>query len=107
MKKKKAIIPESVSQHIKDELKKSSDFRKAYSDEVTRLQLAYKITQLRKARNLSQAQLAKRVGTTQQTISRLEDSKNTRITIATLSKLSVALQAHLSIELLPKKGKAA
>ena len=107
MKKKKAIIPESVSQHIKDELKKSSGFRKAYSDEVTRLQLAYKITQLRKARNLSQAQLAKRVGTTQQTISRLEDSRNTRITIGTLSKLSVALQAHLSIELLPKKGKTA
>ena len=102
--KKKSRIPELVNQHIEDELKKSADFRKAYTDEITRLQLAYKITQLRKARHLSQAQLAKRIGTTQQTISRLEDSKNIEITISTLSKLSIALKARLNIELLPKSA---
>jgi DNA-binding XRE family transcriptional regulator len=103
-KNKKVRIPESVSRHIEDEFSKSMQFRRSYMDEIIRLRLAYKIMQLRKARHLSQAQLAKRIGTTQQTISRLEDSKNIRITIGTLSKLSVALKAHLSIDLLPKSA---
>ena len=101
---KKVRIPESVDKHIESEFSKSMQFRKSYMDEITRLRLAYKIMQLRKARHLSQAQLAKRMGTTQQTISRLEDSKNIRITIGTLSKLSIALKARLSIDLLPKSA---
>ena len=101
---KKVRIPESVDKHIESEFSKSMQFRKSYMDEITRLRLAYKIVQLRKARHLSQAQLAKRMGTTQQTISRLEDSKNIRITIGTLSKLSIALKARLSIDLLPKSA---
>ena len=96
--KRKVIIPESVSQHIEEEFKRSPDFRKAYSNEITRLKLAYKIMQLRKKRHLTQAQLAKRVRTTQQTISRLEDSENIEITISTLSKLAVALNARLKID---------
>ena len=101
---RKIRVPESVSQHIEGEFSKSMQFRKSYMDEITRLRLAYKIMQLRKARHLSQAQLAKRMGTTQQTISRLEDSENIRITIGTLSKLSVALKARLSIDILPKSA---
>jgi len=102
--KKKAIVPESIDQHIEDEFKKSSEFKKAYIAEAARLQLAYKITQLRKARHLTQIQLAKRMKTTQQTISRLEDSKNTEITLSTLSKLAVALRARLDIDLIPKQA---
>jgi len=96
--KGKIIVPESISQHIEEEFKRSPDFRKAYSDEITRLKIAYKIVQLRKRRHLTQAQLAKRVKTTQQTISRLEDSENVEITVATLSKLAVALNARLKID---------
>lgn len=97
-KKRRVITPESVSQHIEEE------FRKAYIAEIARLQLAYKIAQLRKAKHLTQAQLARRMNTTQQTISRLEDSKNTEITLSTLSRLAVALEARLNIDLLPKSA---
>ena len=96
--KKKVIVPESVSQHIEEEFKNNSKFRKAYRDEITRLNLAYKIAQLRKKRHLTQAQLAKRVKTTQQNISRLEDFKNIEITISTLSKIALALDMRLKIE---------
>jgi len=100
--KKKVIIPESVSQHIEEEYKKSPEFRKAYDEEVLKIKLAYKIVQLRKLRHLSQYELAKKVGTTQQNISRLEDSTNAQITLHTLTRLAKALKAKLSVELVPQ-----
>jgi len=102
--KKKAIVPESVNEHIEAKFRKSEDFRKAYVAQMAMLQIAYKIARLRKSRHLTQAQLAKRMKTTQQTISRLEDSTNTEITLSTLSKLAVALGARLNIDLLPKSA---
>lgn len=102
-KKKRAVVPESIEQHIEEEFKKNPEFRKAYMTESMQLQLAYKIMQLRKARHLSQAQLAKRMHTSQQTISRLEDPQNIEITLSTLSKLAVVLRARLSVDLVPQQ----
>ena len=101
-KKKKVIIPESVSQHIEELYKKSPEFRKAYDEEVMMLKIAYKIAQLRKERHITQFELARRIGTTQQTVSRLEDSTNTRITVSTLTRLASALHAKLNIDLIPQ-----
>ena len=101
-KSRKIIIPESISQHIEEEYKKSPDFRKAYDEEVLKLKIAYKIIQLRRLRHLSQHELAKKAGTTQQNISRLEDSANTQITIHTLTRLAKALKARLTVDLVPQ-----
>lgn len=98
----RVIRPESVSQHIEEQFRKSAGFRKAYDDEVFMLKIAYKIAQLRKQRHITQRELAKRVGTTQQTISRLEDHKNTQLTLHTLARLAMALKARLSIDLVPQ-----
>lgn len=102
-KRTKIMVPESVSQHIEEEYRRSPEFRKAYDEEILRLKLAYKITQLRKARHLSQYELAEKVGTTQQTISRLEDSENTQLNLHTLTRLAIALKAKLDIDLVPQK----
>lgn len=99
--KKRMTIPESVSQHIEEEYKKSPDFRKAYDEEIMMLKIAYKISQLRKHRHITQSALARMTGTTQQTISRLEDSKNTQVTLHTLAKLAKALHARINIDLAP------
>lgn len=99
---KKPIILKSVSQHVEELYKKSPEFRKAYDEEVLMLKIAYKITQLRKDRHITQSELARRIGTTQQTVSRLEDSTNTRITVGTLTKLASALHAKLNIDLIPQ-----
>ena len=101
--KKKIIVPESVGQHIEEEYRKSPEFRKAYDEEILRLKLACKIAQLRKARHLSQTELAERVGTTQQTICRLEDSENAQLNLHTLTRLAMALKAKLDIDLVPQK----
>jgi len=100
--KEKVIVPESVGRHIEEEYKKSRDFRKAYDEEVLLLKIAYKITQLRKQRHMSQGELAKMIGTTQQTISRLEDPRNTQVTLHTLARIAMALKARLSIDLIPQ-----
>jgi len=67
------------------------------------LKIAYKIAQLRKQRHVTQGELAKKIGTTQQTISRLEDSENVKITVHTLARLAMALKAKLSIDLVPQE----
>ncbi|MDP2927667.1 MAG: helix-turn-helix transcriptional regulator [Candidatus Omnitrophota bacterium] len=101
--KRKIIVPKTINQHIEEELRKSPGFRKAYDEEVARLQIGYKITQLRQMRHLSQAELAKKVNTTQQTISRLEDLRNARINLKTLARLAAALRARLSIDFIPRE----
>jgi len=40
--KRKIIVPKSVSQHVEEESWKTSEFRKAYDEEVARLQIGYK-----------------------------------------------------------------
>jgi DNA-binding Xre family transcriptional regulator len=101
--KKDYIIPESVGQHIEEQYKKSAAFRKAYNEEVMLLKIAYKIAQLRKQRHLTQGELARMIGTTQQNISRLEDSENTKVSLHTLARLAVALKARLSVDLVPQE----
>lgn len=99
--KRRIMTPKTVSRHIEEEFRKSPAFRKAYDEELARLQIGYKIAQLRHMRHLSQAELARKVNTTQQTISRLEDLRNTRINIKTLTRLAAALRARLSIDFIP------
>ena len=100
--KTKTIIAKSFDQHLQEEFKKSPEFKKAYEEEVTRLQIGWKIVQLRQMRHLSQAQLAKRMKTSQQTISRLEDLKDARVNINTLARLAAALKSRLSIDFIPE-----
>lgn len=101
--KTKIIVPKTVSQHIEEEFRKSPEFRRAYDEEMARLQIGYKIARLRQMRHLSQAELAKKVNTTQQTISRLEDLRNARVNIRTLAKIAGALRARLSIDFIPRE----
>ena len=103
VRRSKAITPESVGQHIEEQYRKSRDFRKAYDEEILMLKIAYKIAQLRKQRHVTQGELAKMVGTTQQTISRLEDSDNTKLTLHTLARVAMALKARLNIDLVPQE----
>ena len=101
--KKKVIVPETIGQHIEEGYKKSPAFRRSYDEEVLLLKIAYKIAQLRKQRHITQGELAKRMGTTQQTVSRLLDSKNTRVSVHTLTRLARALNARISIDIVPQE----
>ncbi len=100
-KEHKTIIPKSVAQHIEEQYKKSSEFRKTYDEEVARLRISFHIEKLRKMRGLSQSELARKVNTTQQTISRLEDKENIQVSVRTLARVATALRSRLCIHFVP------
>ncbi len=87
---------------FKERLKKDledQEFRKAFEEEEIYASMAITIARLREQRGLSQIELARMVGTTQQTISRLEDPRNTSITVNTLVKIAGALGKQLRIKI--------
>ncbi len=78
---------------------KHPGFRKAYKEEDVRARLALRIAELRRKRNLTQGQLARRLRTTQQVVSNLETFKHANVTVGTLQKLAAALNSRLVLEL--------
>ena len=62
--------------------------------------LAFQFKELRKKKNLTQAQLAEKTGIEKGQISRIENGKY-NLTLATISKIAKALGAKVNFELQP------
>jgi len=87
---------------FKDRLKKElkdPEFRKAFDKEEIYASLAIQIAKIRQKEALTQQELAKRLHTTQQTISRLENIHNRSYSLDTLIKLAYALGKQLKVKL--------
>lgn len=87
---------------FKDRLKKDlrgPEFRKAFDEEEIYASLAIQIAKIRQEKNLTQQELAKRLHTTQQNISRLEDTNNRSCSLKTLIKVARMLDKRLKVEL--------
>lgn len=76
---------------------KDKKFKKAHEEERHRLEIAYKIAQLRKKRHFSQSELAKRLDTTQSVIARMEAGQQ-NFTTDTLQKIASAFDRNLKID---------
>ena len=72
-------------------------FRKTYDEEGVYAELAIQIARLRIRKGFSQRQLARRLRTSQQMISRLESPHNGSLSLQTLIKLAHALGKDLKI----------
>ena len=89
------------ARRFKDRLKKDltdPGFRRAFDEEEIFASLAIQIARIREKKGLSQTDLAKRLHTTQQTVSRLEDTHNKSYSLNTLVKLAEALHKKLKVE---------
>ena len=87
---------------FRDRLKKDlrdPEFRKAFDEEEVYASLAIQIAKIRQKKNLTQQELAKRLQTTQQNISRLEDIDNRSCSLKTLIKVARMLDKRLKVEL--------
>ncbi len=62
--------------------------------------LAYQFKELRKKKNLTQAQLAEKTGIEKGQISRIENGKY-NLTLATINKIAAALGAKVNFDLQP------
>jgi len=67
--------------------------------------IAFQIYDLRKKSGLTQAGLAKLVGTAQSNIARIEDADYTGYTLKTLEKVTKALQAKIEIRIIPGENR--
>src|SRR5512136_1399011 len=74
------------------------EFKAHYKEERQALKLAMKIAKLREKRGLSQQQLAKRMGTSQQAISRIESGEYEGFTLKTLEKIAEATGMRVKID---------
>lgn len=93
MKNKTKLL--TVSQ-LKEQLLRKADFRKEYEGQAVELQVARQIIEARLRKNLTQAQLAKKVRTDQAVISRLE-GLNARPSISLLNRVAKALETKIQI----------
>jgi DNA-binding XRE family transcriptional regulator len=78
----------------------------ALEEEREKLQIAGQIYELRTQASLSQAELAKLVGTTQSVISRLEDADYEGHSLNMLRRIARALNCRLEVHFVPEEGKA-
>ena len=77
---------------------KDPEFKKYYQEERQALKLAMSIAELRNQKGLSQQELAKLMGTSQQAISRIESGEYEGFTLKTLEKIAEATGMRIKIE---------
>ena len=84
---------------------KGNKKRLAYIEqEKIRLEIAQKIYELRTQANLTQKELARRIGTKQSVISRLEDADYNGYTLKMLDKIAEAVHCHIRVEFVPQSN---
>ncbi len=86
---------------------KDPEFKKAWDNLAAEYDLAAEVIRMRMARNLTQTQLAKLVGTSQPAIARLESGNHTNVTLAFLYRVARALdvEPRLKFVAAPRSGK--
>ena len=76
---------------------KNPKFRRYYDEYGKQLEIAYQILQLRKKKGISQMELAKKIGTRQSNIARMESGQQ-NFTTDTLQKIASVFKRNLKIE---------
>ena len=95
-KRYKKIIYPSFERYLAQQMKNKA-FRRAYGEESRRLEIAYRILQLRKKQKLSQKELAQKLNTTQSVVARMEAGQQ-NFTTDTLQKIASVFKRDLKIE---------
>lgn len=88
-------IKNDFQKYLKENLK-DTEFKKHFDEYDKQLEIAYQILQLRKKRNMSQKELAEKIGATQSNIARMEAGRQ-NFTTNTLSKIAMAFKCNLKI----------
>ena len=95
-KKNKKIIYPSFEKYLANELK-DPKFKRYYDEYGKQLEVAYQILQLRKKKKMSQSELAKKIGTKQSNIARMESGQQ-NFTTDTLQRIASAFNRDLKID---------
>jgi len=89
------------------EQKKRPDFKKAWDELDPEFELLESMLTAREKAGLTQDELARKIGTKQPALSRLERGGLKTATVETLSRIATALDSKLVVRFEPIKGKLA
>jgi ribosome-binding protein aMBF1 (putative translation factor) len=86
------------SEFVEQRARKSATYRKSFARALQQVDLALLVREMRQDARLTQAELARKVGTTQSVIARLEDAEYTGHSLTMLERIAavcgVALKLH-------------
>ena len=82
---------------------RDAKLQQEFEEELAHREVARKIYQLREGAKLSQAELARRVGTMQSVISRLEDADYDGHSLAMLNRIAAAVERRVEIRFVARK----
>jgi ribosome-binding protein aMBF1 (putative translation factor) len=95
------MITGSFKEHLAEQMKNPA-FKKAWHDLDPEFELLKSMIKAREKAGVTQEELAKRIGTKQPALSRLERGGFTKATVETLKKIADALDMRLVVKLQPK-----
>ena len=95
-KNKKQLKAVDFQEYLAKQLK-DPEFKKYYDEYGRQLEIAYQILQLRKRKKMSQAELAKKIGTKQSNVARMETGQQ-NFTIEMLQKIASVFGCNLKVE---------
>ncbi len=90
----------TFQERLREDLK-DPEFRRHFEEERRALALALKVARLREKKGLTQNELARLMGTSQQAISRIESGDYEGFSLKTLEKIAEATQTRLKIDFVP------
>ena len=85
------------SEIVEQRARKSATYRKAFARTLHQIDLALLVREMREDAALTQAELARKVGTTQSVIARLEDAEYTGHSLAMLERVASACGVALKL----------
>ena len=77
--------------------RRSAVYRKAFSQSVQQIDLALLVREMREESDLTQAELAKKIGTTQSVIARLEDAEYSGHSLPILERIAAVCGVKLRL----------
>ena len=77
--------------------RKSATYRKAFARSVQKIDLAMLVREMREDSEMTQAELARKIGTTQSVIARLEDAEYAGHSLPILERIAAACGVNLML----------
>jgi ribosome-binding protein aMBF1 (putative translation factor) len=85
------------SEFVEQRARKSAIYRKSFARTLQQVDLALLVREMRENADLTQAELAKKVGTTQSVIARLEDAEYSGHSLTMLERIAAACGVALKL----------
>lgn len=94
---KQTVKRERHSEFVEQRARKSATYRKTFARTVHQIDFALLVREMREDAGLTQTELAKKVGTTQSVIARLEDAEYTGHSLTMLERIAAACGVALKL----------